>query len=476
MGIIHKESIRLNRVEAIDNKFTVELDFSDGVQKWFKSNRLFVESDQKLDKTDESILSVPALSAVVAVAWAAGADVYLESIDASFLRSLKKVELIFRTWFPRFSFTTEMHVNNVVSNVSSSRRCALLCSGGLDSLASYLKHREQRPTLISVWGADIPTCENTYWNLARRNLEEFATQEGVNIHFVKTNSREIINEKFATRNFLRIGEEWYRTVTHGLILVGSAAPLLANKFESLLVASSQYKYKFEPNGSLLFHYADVSFGGTRVVYDDYESTRLEKVRYILECNPRYFSHLVACNSWRRFSGRPMVLNCCICEKCLRTIAELAIENIDPRCGNFPLEKTESTFKFIEACLQHGVLTSDRSLLGEEWKDIQSNIFTIIGNCRTHYNLIKGSREFFDWFKTFNLGEASCMSNEILRYLLNWWLSAKYNGSKYTASHLLGISNHWIIKSIRRHTRLHTEAQKDQIACVKKSSDSNTAVV
>jgi hypothetical protein len=150
-----------------------------------------------------SILSIPALSAVVTVAWATRADVYLESVDACFLRSLTNVESIFGKWFPRFLFSTEIHVDHIVSDASSGKRCALLFSGALDSLTSYLRHKGQKPALISVWGGDVPTSERRYWNLVKGKLQDFANQEGLNIDFVKTNASALINEELMTRRALR---------------------------------------------------------------------------------------------------------------------------------------------------------------------------------------------------------------------------------------------------------------------------------
>jgi hypothetical protein len=130
--------------------------FSRQNQKNFKGNRLFLTYDQRIEEINKSILSIPALSAVVTVAWATRADVYLESVDACFLRSLTNVESIFGKWFPRFLFSTEIHVDHIVSDASSGKRCALLFSGGLDSLTSYLRHKGQKPALISVWEATFP--------------------------------------------------------------------------------------------------------------------------------------------------------------------------------------------------------------------------------------------------------------------------------------------------------------------------------
>jgi hypothetical protein len=448
---LSKEFIRVDDLRAVDNRLFVKFYFSDKIRRYFNGDRLFLTFDQNIEKINKSILSIPALSVVVPVAWAVGADVYLESADACFLRSLKNVESTFRKWFPRFSFSTEIHVDHIVSDASSGKRVALLFTGGLDSLTSYLRHKEQKPDLISIWGVDIPTCERRYWNLVKGKLQDFANQEGLDIHFVKTNASELINSELLDKNFLPAGFTWCLAVSHGLLLVGAASPLLTPQFGTLLVASSDCKNVWEPNGSFLFHLADVSVGNTRVVYDNHELTRLEKAQRILNGNSRYFSNLIVCGSSARFFATPrapQALNCCVCEKCLRTITELALANIDPARSNFSL-RPEDAFKLIKTRLSYGVLTSDQSLLRGEWKDMQNNIMDILDNGKETGNGIQGAREFFEWFKTFDLDRPVSALGCRHSTFLHCYFSARYKGSKYAIGFLRWIMMRRIIRSIAR---------------------------
>jgi hypothetical protein len=214
----------------------------------------------------------------------------------------------------------------------------------------------------------------------------------------------------------------------------------------------------EPNGSFLFHHADVSVGNTRVVYDGHELTRLEKVQRILKSNSRYYSNLIVCNSNARFFATPrapQALNCCLCEKCLRTIAELALENIDPARSNFLLRRPEDAFKLIKTRLSYGVLTSDRSLLRGEWKDMQNNVVDILDNGKETGNGIRGAREFFEWFRTFDLERPVSALGCRHSAILDCHFSARYKSSKYAIGFLL-----WtMMRSITRSsTRADTRSQ------------------
>jgi hypothetical protein len=343
-------------------------------------------------------------------------------------------------------------VDHVVSDASSGKRVALLFTGGVDSLASYLRHKEQKPALVSIWGVDIPTRERRYWNLVKGKLQDFANEEGLDILFVKTNASELINSELLDRNFLPAGFNWCLAVSHGLLLVGAASPLMTPQFGTLLVASSDCKNNWEPNGSFLFHHADVSVGNTKVVYDNHELTRLEKVQSILSCGSRYFSNLIVCSSSSRFFATPtalQTLNCGVCEKCLRTITELALVNIDPLRSNFSLRRPEDVFKLIKTRLSYGVLTIDRSLLRGEWKDMQNNIVEILDNGKEIGNGTQGAREFFEWFRTFDLDRPVSTLGFRHSTLLDLEFSARYKGSKYAIGFFLWIIMRRIMRSIAK---------------------------
>ncbi len=450
---LNKEFIRVDDLQTVENKLFVKFCFSEEVRRYFNGDRLFLTFDQNIEKINKSILSIPALSVVAPVAWAVGADVYLDSTDACFLRSLKNVESQFIKWFPRFSFSTEIHVDHVVSDASSGKRVALLFSGGLDSLTSYLQHKEQKPVLISIWGVGVPISESRYWNLLKEKLQDFADQEGLRIHFVETNANELLNMELLDRNFLPAGFRpagfnWNLAVSHGLIHVGVASPLLWPQFGTLLVASSDSNNIWAPDGSLLFGHADVSLGNTKVFYDNHELTRLEKVR-ILKSNPRYSDKLIVCTSTSKFSANPTAiptLNCCECEKCLRTIAELALEGIDP-ARSFSLIKPEDAFKLIKARLRYGGLTPDQSLLLGEWKDMQNSVADILKNETGTGNEIQGAREFFEWFRTFNLEKPVSALYRKYPTIRECQVLARYKGSKDVILFLL-----WtLLQRIRRST-------------------------
>ena len=211
---------------------------------------------------------------MITVAWATGADIYVEYLDKTYLNSLNKVESIFKTWFPQFSFSTKIYVENIVSNKFNNKGYALLFSGGIDSLSSYIRNKEKKPTLISIRGADIPTYEYNFWNKIKGMLVDFVKRERINIHFIKTNARELINNELIGQEYGEIEGGWWETVSHGLVLTGMATPL--QEFRVLLIAGTfDNKYK-NPHGSHVFNFVYAGWADIKIIYDCSDLTRQKK--------------------------------------------------------------------------------------------------------------------------------------------------------------------------------------------------------
>lgn len=326
--------IKIANLETSNNKLIVHLDFSEDISKYFTGNHFIVEYDKKIENVDKSILSIPAISITVTVAWATGADIYVDCLDKTYLDALNRVEAVFREWFPQFSFSTKIHVKNIIPNKFDNKKYGLLFSGGLDSITTYIRNKEKKPILINIWGADNASPmykKDEYWNKVRNKLLSFANQDKTDIHFIKTNAGEFINNKLLTEKFCESEGDWWVTVSHGLVLTGLTAPITVKGIGTLLMASAQVKDYTKPDGSHFFIYTDVGWGSTKIVYDSYDLTRQEKIKYILKGNAQYYPYLRVCYS--QFRDR----NCGFCEKCLRTVTGLVLEDINPKKCNFDIK-------------------------------------------------------------------------------------------------------------------------------------------
>lgn len=79
-----EKHIQLYDLKGINNIILFKIEFSDNLKKYFTTNQLEIEYDVPIKNVDDSILSIPALSCLIAGAWPTGADFYLEKIDEKF--------------------------------------------------------------------------------------------------------------------------------------------------------------------------------------------------------------------------------------------------------------------------------------------------------------------------------------------------------------------------------------------------------
>ena len=381
------------RIEIADmsvcgSKLVFKLDYSKQLSKYFLEDTFFVQYDSEvnINNVDKSILVIPFISLVAPVAWAVGADVKVDRIDETYLHSLAKVRNVFKDFYPQFSCSNNIEAKNIVRNHFGGKRTGLLFSGGLDSITSYVRHKEKRPDLILVWGADFRLYEEESLNKVTQGASRLTNQDEIMLLQVKTNMR-ILNERLLTSEFK---VDWYSKVSHGLMLLGMCPPISAVRAIATIIIASSYTKEFKaPWGSHPLIDNNISWADVRVVHDAYDLSRQQKLKYLSKRSPEYLSYLRVCP----FSA--VRINCLNCEKCFRTIVGLTLEGIDPRKCNFHVD--ENIFARIKDSFLKG-----RIALGEDesymWQDIQQNIPQEINND------IHGSSEFLIWFKNFDLSQ------------------------------------------------------------------------
>jgi hypothetical protein len=326
---------------------------------------------------------------IAPIAWAVGADIQLNEIDATYLQSLTKVKDAYQNLHSNFSFSGDIHAEEKVRNEFGGDRTGMLFTGGVDSLTSYVRHKQKKPDLISVWGLpDIYPFEEKFGNRMWEDVGRFADLDGLESIRVKTDMLSNINRELMSREF---GLPWFRDAAFGLYLLGLCAPVTATrKIDTIIIAAGRTEDCKGPSGSLPSIDNHVSWADVRVVHDGYEISRQQKLRHLCNKeNSRYLAHLRVCWEWT-FEN-----NCGNCEKCFRTITGLALEGVDPNNCNFNVK--EKTFPYIMNRFRRGEIALGYMPLFM-WRDIQKHIPDQIDID------INGSREFLRWLKGYDLSK------------------------------------------------------------------------
>jgi hypothetical protein len=342
--------LSITSVEAVNNRLTVKFSCSGALEKFFKKNVFLVEYDVSIEDIPEAILIIPFLGTVCPIAWVTKADVYVETIDETYLHALPKVKRTFQRFYPKMRFSGEIHAKNIVKpDVTLHSKRMMLFSGGLDSVVTYIRHKNEKPILTSIHGADVPLGNRDAWSQLVESLKAFSDNTGSRLRPIRSNFKSMLNELVLDVCYNRyVPDSWYYGVGHGLALLSLCAPIaFKEKVGKLYIASSQTKDDTSPLGSHPDIDNNVEWTGTKVVHDGYELNRQEKIKVLADYIKTTGHKVYIRSCWELDRGD----NCSRCEKCSRTIVGLLLEDIDPNeCGYVV---NADTFSWIKQNLMKG---------------------------------------------------------------------------------------------------------------------------
>ena len=381
--------ITVTEVDATNNSLTIKFKCKGKIRKFFTSNIFFAEYETCIENVPESILVIPFLSTVCPVAWACKADIYLQNIDETFYESLKHIQKIFQKYYPKIGFKGTVHAKNIIKTEAKNyTKTMMLFSGGVDSILTYIRHRNENPLMAIIQGADIHINNNETWNTTINANDEFVKQTKSRLTTIKSNFRDLLNECVLTAYYeKKINDYWYLGVCHGFALVGLCAPLtFIEKSKIIYHASSHTKEVEKMTGPHLEIDQKNGWSGTTVEFDGVDLSRQEKIFVIAN----YMK-----TSGNKFPIRCCMeqkkeLNCSVCEKCSRTILGLEAAGIDPNEVGFKVNN--ETFRTIKKKIESNQFFTS-IILTDMWQDIQHH--TDEAKVTPHSE----AKDLLDWLKT-----------------------------------------------------------------------------
>ncbi|WP_459192737.1 hypothetical protein [Halosimplex sp. J119] len=362
----------------------------DGLRRFFTGERFRAEYDVDVSDVPEAVSVIPALAQICPVAWANGTDVSVEVVDERFLRALEAVRDALVGMYPEFMEGGEIRAEEVVDtrverDPASFHDEALLFSGGVDSVASYIRTREADPTLVSVQGWVVDVDQDDRWENVRGQIGQFADEHGLETRYVRSNMLSFLDTRMLQAHYQRyVDGAWYSSVGHGLGLLGLTAPIAYKLGWGTVHMAATHTAAFtEPWGSHPEIDDRVRWCYTDCNHDGYELSRQEKIELIAD----YVRSEGADLTLRTCTESEAGANCNECEKCYRTMCGLVLAGLDP--NDFGYEMSPETFEEIRRGFERGAYTmgADERFM---WRDIQEHV----DFDRTFP--IAGATEFFRW--------------------------------------------------------------------------------
>ena len=355
----HRPAVSVTSVTTRGTRLECTLDYHPRLRPFFDERTLFVEYDTDVSGVPEGIAVIPLLAQVCPVAWAVGADVRAPVVDSRYLDSLETVGGVLAEMYPFVDggkVIVEEAATDAAGDLDASAglgaddgEAGMLFTGGVDSLATYVRHRGEDPTLINVRGWMVGADDDRWAHIEPR-IEAYGDRFDADVEFVRSNMLDVLGTTMLAAHFSdRHDGGWYSAVGGGLGMLGLCAPLAAaTGMDRLYIAASHWAGFPVPDS--LAHWdgpampwgshpdidGNVAWSGTDVVHDGFELTRQERVEviadYVAESHPDL--PVRACES------SPTGDNCNDCEKCFRTALGLAFAGLDPTDHGFALDAND----------------------------------------------------------------------------------------------------------------------------------------
>ena len=90
-------------------------------------------------------------------------------MDKDLFYSLKKIQHVFKLFYPQFAWNGQLVAKKLVKNkpkaARSNREVGVLFSGGLDSVCTSFAHLDKKQLLLTIRGCDVQMGKVEKWHM-----------------------------------------------------------------------------------------------------------------------------------------------------------------------------------------------------------------------------------------------------------------------------------------------------------------------
>lgn len=391
MRKVHREYIVLEHIETKNNRVIYRYIVSDKLKPFFcESTEYFIDYQNNgepipLESVPEGVLAIPFVTNILPIIWLKDAELIIPELDKDFYESIAEFKRGFVGMYPDADFRGAVTTKILTENRTQKKgKSGMFFSGGLDAWCTLVRHMEERPMLVLLWGSDIPYTERNGWMTLREQVADTAEQLELDLVTVRSTFRKVINEGKLHKEFLPILHDgWWHGVQHGIGIIGHAAPLSYQfSIQTQYIAAS---FSPEDRVTCASHPSIdnfVRFCGCDVVHDAY-ITRPEKTKIVVDFKKKTEKKINIHVCWQSTNGK----NCCHCEKCYRTIMGLFVEGENPEDYGFTINET--TFLDMKKCMEQFDYTETPYVLSywEALKEIEKHNASFLKE-KPYYKKIK----------------------------------------------------------------------------------------
>ena len=325
----------------------------------------FLKFNEDITDVPSSIAVVPFICNALPFIWLLDGVIEVPELDLDFYNSIYYIKKAYIDFYQNFKFRGYKNGVNPIKLVKNdyipSDRKLCLFSGGVDSTSSIVSHINENLIIVPIWGADIYFNDETGWNNLLNYCDSINKRFNIKVSSVKSCFKRNLKYTYLNELVKNCHDNYWHAFQHGIGLSSHFAPLIYKYKVSTayIPASGCVKdSSWSPCASVPTIDQSLKICGCSIIHDGYELNRQERLVNILNYSDisNYNFNIRSC-FMSKGGG-----NCCICEKCLRTILGILVEGYDP-CNfgfyNFDINKMENKIKELKLPL----------ILKLEWNDI-----------------------------------------------------------------------------------------------------------
>jgi hypothetical protein len=361
--------LSIKKIERLNEKVVITFETYGDISRYFVENVFIAEYSVTISSVPDQIILIPFLSTVLPICWATKTEVYVPIIDETYAISIKAISEVLQLFYPDMHFCSKVYPKTTAKsfypNECKTSKAMMLFSGGVDSLATYMRHKDEQPVLVCIHGADIGYYNMADWQVALKNAQSFAHVTGCKLETVRSNFKQIISFVMLIGFREKIHGDWWSYVMHAFAMLGLCAPLtFVEGTETLYIAASYTYGSLLPFGSHPLLDNKVKWGPLAVFHDGLELNREEKLMLIGDYSKRRSIDIFIRSCFDKTSEGA---NCSRCEKCSRTIVGLELAGYNPE--NFGFKLCPDTFHTIKRKLETHEWYFNEGMC-HTWKNLQ----------------------------------------------------------------------------------------------------------
>ncbi len=314
--------------------------FGDWISAFNEEQKFSVEYNCDVSNVPNSVAIIPLIANVLPIAWLYDAEIEVPDIDSDFYNSIPNFKRGYEEMYPMLKFGGRINAAKISPSLTVGTASACFFSGGVDAFDTFFRHVEEKPALITVWGADIKLTDRIGWDKVEAHLREVTQTFGVAYYTIKSSFRLFIKEGELSKKVQSSGDGWWHGFQHGLGMYSHGAPLAYKLglntfyFASSFTAKDKGKVTCASDPSIDNY---VKFCGASVSHDGYECNRQMKIKNITTYARQHNMQVPLRVCWQSAGGG----NCNNCEKCWRTILGIYAEGCNPE--KFGMQPTDQSF-------------------------------------------------------------------------------------------------------------------------------------